>query len=57
MQNWQEESKFMAIKEVSERYLELRQNALDYTFEQMNLQLENDKQVYLSVLFVHTQHF
>lgn len=41
MQNWQEESKFMAIKEVSERYLELRQNALDYTFEQMNLQLEN----------------
>ena len=34
MQNWQEESKFMAIKEVSERYLELRQNALDYTFEQ-----------------------
>ena len=49
MQNWQEESKFMAIKEVSERYLELRQNALDYTFEQMNLQLENDKQVYLAV--------
>ena len=39
----------MAIKEVSERYLELRQNALDYTFEQMNLQLENDKQVYLAV--------
>ena len=28
---------------------ELRQNALDYTFEQMNLQLENDKQVYLAV--------
>ena len=51
MQNWQDESKFYGYKEVSERYyyLELRQNALDYTFEQMNLQLKNDKQVYLAV--------
>ena len=56
MQNWQEESKFMAIKEVSERYLELRQNALDYTFEQMNLQLENDKQVYLAVFVLFARY-
>lgn len=34
---------------ISKRYLELRGHALEYSNEDMNLQLENDKQVYLAI--------
>ena len=34
---------------VSENYIELRQQVLDYTNKNMNLTLNNDKQVYIAV--------
>ena len=36
-------------RDISKRYLDLRENALRYTNRDMNLKLENDKQVYLAV--------
>ena len=36
-------------RDISKRYLDLRENALRYTNKDMNLKLENDKQVYLAV--------
>lgn len=39
---------------VSDRYLSLRRQALEYTNEDMNLQLENDRQVYLAVFDIPT---
>lgn len=38
--------------EISKRYLKFREKALQYTNYDMNLQLENDKQVYLAVFDV-----
>ena len=34
---------------VSENYIKLRQQVLDYTNKDMNLTLDNDKQVYIAV--------
>lgn len=34
---------------VTQRYLDLRENALKYTNTDMNLQLQNDEQVYIAV--------
>lgn len=39
----------MVKKSVSEEYLALRQQVLEYTNDDMNLELDNDKQVYIAV--------
>lgn len=40
---------------VSERYLQYRKQVLQYTNKDMNLQLEDDKQVYIAVFDVPSQ--
>lgn len=37
------------MEQVADRYLKLRENALNYTNEDMNLALQNDSQVYIAV--------
>lgn len=44
----------MANIKVSKKYLELRRHVLQYTNTDMNLELENDKQVYIAVFDVPT---
>ena len=39
----------MSDNMISERYLQLRENALNYTNEDMNLALDDDSQIYLAV--------
>ena len=34
---------------VSERYLKLREQVLRYSYQDMNLSLDNDEQVYIAV--------
>lgn len=41
--------KNFCVENVSERYLNLRKQVLRYSNEDMNLSLENDKQVYIAV--------
>lgn len=41
--------KNFCVENVSERYLNLREQVLRYSNEDMNLSLENDKQVYIAV--------
>lgn len=46
----------MEYKKVDmKRYLDLREKALRYTYEDMNLRLQNDKQVYIAVFDIPLQ--
>ena len=45
----------MNEKSVTSKYLEYRENVLKYTNIDMNLELENDEQVYIAVFDIPTE--
>ncbi len=50
MKDQKEVDRERALFSVSEKYLNLRENAINYTNIDMNLKLENDEQIYLAVI-------